>query len=132
MTCNVRGHAAILGLACAILLAACAASVETQPARFVAAPGADLTLARSTEVRLPTRYTRVLAEGSRWRKVGSVQQGEVYSAVGTVFTIEGRQVHEAYLILSPEHSLVGFYLPGESNVSMLPQPIPLTVKDSPR
>lgn len=44
------------------------------------------------------------------------------------FTIEGRQVHEAYLVMS-KSALVGFYLSGESRYSNLPTPIPLPIGD---
>jgi hypothetical protein len=115
----------------AVVLAACAASVETVPTAFVSAPGGEIAVARAVNIRLPTGYTRTLAEGSRWRMVGTVQQGQVYRAVGTVFTIEGRNVHEAYLVITAQRSLVGFYLPGESNLSMLSAPAPLSLKEHP-
>lgn len=120
--------------ACVALSAAlvsCATSVETVPATFLAAAGAELSLSRSVEVKLPTQYSRVLPAGSSWRKVGTVPQGDVYQAVGTVFTIEGRNVHEAYLIVTPSRSLVGFYLPGESSISTLPSPVQLPIKETP-
>jgi hypothetical protein len=127
--CRHVGQA--LCLALAWMLAACAISIPTIPANFAPSPGGELSLAQSVEVTLPTHYTRVLAEGSRWRKIGSVPQGDVYRAVGTVFTVEGRNVHEADLIVASRRALVGFYLPGESNVSMLASPVPLPVKENP-
>lgn len=119
--------------AVAVLASACATSVVTTPTAFVAAAATnDIVLTRQVEVRLPTSYTRVLAEGSRWRKVGTVPQGQVFRAVDTVFTIEGRHVHEAYLVIAqPSLMLVGFYLPGESTFSTLSAPVPLTVKEAP-
>lgn len=119
------------GLALAIVLASCAAGVESVPVTFVPAPGGDMLLARSVDITLPTRYTRNLAEGSRWRRVGSVAQGEVFRPVNGVFTIEGRHVHEAYLVVGPQRTLVGFYLPGEAAVSILPTPIQLTTRENP-
>ena len=71
----------------------------------------------------------MLAEGSRWQRVGALPEGEVYRPVGTVFTIEGRNVHEAYLVVSPARTLVGFYLPGESRLSLLPNPVQLSLKE---
>lgn len=129
----VSGVRYALCAAAAALSVACATSVETAPVAFVAAAASgDLVLMRQVEVRLPTRYTRVLAEGSRWRKVGTVPQGNVLRAVDTVFTIEGRHVHEAYLVVVPASvMLVGFYLPGESALSILSAPIQLTFKESP-
>lgn len=114
-------------------VAACATSVETAPTTLVAAADArDIVLMRRVEVLLATRYTRVLADGSRWRRVGTVSQGHVYRPVDTVFTIEGRHVHEAYLVVAPASlALVGFYLPGESTFSALSAPVQLTVKEIP-
>lgn len=129
MPINPSSRAACLALA--FVLAACAASIEAVPTTFVAAPGEERSLGRSVEIQLPTRYSRVLAQGSRWLKVGTVPRGDVYRAVDTVFTIEGRNVHEAYLVVAPSQMLVGFYLPGESNISMLTAPIQLPFKENP-
>lgn len=118
-------------LALVALLAACAAPVMTVPTMLVAAPGAQITLLRSAELRLPTGFVRTITEGSRWQRVGAVSQGAVYRAVGTVFTIEGRNIHEAYLVLAPDFTLVGFYLPGESSLSLLLSPVALTTKEVP-
>ncbi|WP_234480884.1 hypothetical protein [Paraburkholderia nemoris] len=45
-----------------------------------------------------------------------------------MFTIEGRQVHEAYLVVA-KGSLVGFYLPGEAHFSPLDKPVPVMLGD---
>jgi hypothetical protein len=114
-------------------VAACASSVDTAPTAFIAAGDArDVVLTHRVEVQLPTRYTRVLSAGGRWRHVGNVAQGHVYRPVDTVFTIEGRHVHEAYLVVAPASGdLIGFYLPGESTFSALPKPVQLTFKELP-
>ncbi|WP_250486565.1 hypothetical protein [Caballeronia sp. GaOx3] len=69
-------------------------------------------------IRLSTGYLRQVSAGSRWRPVGLVPQGVVYRPVDSEFTVEGRQVHEAYLVINAD-ALVGFFLPGESNFSAL-------------
>lgn len=128
----VAGVRIALCAAVAALAGACASSVETAPTTFVAAPtGGDIVLTRRAEVQSSTLFKRVLAEGSRWRKVGTVPQGHVYRPLDTVFTIEGRHVHEAYLVIAPaSFTLVGFYLPGESTFSALAAPIPLAIKEA--
>jgi len=123
--------AAAVSMVLAITLAGCAASVDSAPVVFVSAPGADITLTQAAEVALATRYTRSLPQGSKWRKTGTVPQGSVYRPIDTVFTIEGRNVHEAYLVISAQRQLVGFYLPGESRLSPLLAPIPLSYKELP-
>lgn len=73
-------------------------------------------------IRLETGYQRTLKAGSIWRLAGRLPQGSVYAPVDSVLTIEGRQVHEAWLVVR-EGTLLGFYLPGESAYSPLSQPI---------
>jgi hypothetical protein len=127
----VRSAAVAASCALAFALAACASMVESAPVAFTAAthaPALELRLERSAEVRLSTGYTRVLPTGSRWRHVGKVPKGDVYRPVDAVFSIEGRHIHEAYLVLS-DRSLVGFYLPGESGYSPLSTPVPLPFGD---
>lgn len=56
-------------------------------------------------------------------------QGDVYRPVGTIFTIEGRKVHEAYLVIR-DRTLGGFYLPGEQNYSPLSTAVALNLGES--
>ena len=122
----------IAALAASLLLAACAATVQTTPVTLDASSGSATAvrkLRQNVTIELPTRYTRTLFEGSRWRAAGAIPQGLVYRPVDTVLTIEGSQVHEAYLVLSGGN-LVGFYLPAESSYSALSKPVPLTFGDA--
>lgn len=112
----------------AVTLIGCAPAIPVQEARLAAPetqPHPIRVLQREATVRLSTGYERKLAEGSRWRPVGSLPQGEVLRPVDSVFTIEGRQVHEACLVVSGTW-LVGFYLPGEARFSPLEPSLPLT------
>jgi len=119
-------------LAASLLVAACAASVPAVPVTFAAAQpgraGYDVEVRQATIIKLGTGYSRELPLRSRWRPVGSIAQGTVYQPVGTVFSIEGRNVHEAYLVIK-DGALQGFYLPGESNFSPLQPSLPLTLGD---
>ncbi|WP_416050415.1 hypothetical protein [Cupriavidus basilensis] len=116
-------------LASGIALSGCAPMIATTPSSVELAQ--DGTTARSITIQAPaviqldTGYSRTLAAKSVWKPVGRVPQGAVYRPVGTIFTIEGRQVHEAYLVLK-DKKLVGFYLPGEQNYSPLSTAVPLT------
>lgn len=115
-------------LACAAALAAagCAQNILSTPTAALApyAGATPVQLPSAVEVRLPTRYTRTLAAGSRWLPAGTLPQGTVYRPVDSVFTIEGRNVHEAYLVIRRE-TLTGFYLPAESQFAPLSDPIQL-------
>ncbi|WP_116355265.1 hypothetical protein [Cupriavidus taiwanensis] len=122
-----------LAAAGCLALAACAPMVATTPSAIEATqPNTAIRriqiLAPST-IKLDTGYSRTLPDKSVWSKVGRVPQGDVYRPVGNVFTIEGRQVHEAYLVIHNQ-TLVGFYLPGEQNYSPLSTAVPLNLGES--
>jgi hypothetical protein len=112
----------------ALLLSACAATVSVEPAHFMplvaGATAPAMRLRSQVDVKLATGYTRVLPTGSQWRAVGSLTKGTVYQRVDGVFSIEGRHVHEAYLVVH-RSALQGFYLPGEGNFSPLTPPVSL-------
>ncbi|MBS0340094.1 MAG: hypothetical protein JSS56_06175 [Proteobacteria bacterium] len=122
----------VLALAAVFSLGACAPMVVSAPVDFtpIAAskPGElhDLKLLTPARLALPTGYSRDLAANSRWRAVGHIPQGTVYRPVDSVFSIEGRQVHEAYLVIDRNAALQGFYLPGESRYSPLDKPVQLS------
>lgn len=118
---------------CAIVaffaITACAPTIPTAPSIITLAQPTTTThriqLQSEVPLKLDTGYTRTLANKSVWSRVGRVPQGDVYRPVGTIFTIEGRQVHEAYLVIQDKR-LVGFYLPGEQNYSPLSTAVPMT------
>jgi hypothetical protein len=120
---KLRAAAAMVAIA---LLAACAAEVPVAPTTLgrLERPVADFTIPVRVRIDLPTGRARALPEGGVWRAVGTLPQGVVYQPVGTVFTIVGRNIHEAYLVVQGG-ALQGFYLPGENNFSPLPKPLSL-------
>lgn len=104
------------------------AVLDTSPA--AASSPAQIVIDRDVEFRLSTGYSRALPAASRWRRVGRLAQGDVYRPVDIAFALEGRQVHEAYLVVSGS-TLRGFYLPAESAFSPLVSDIPLPLKATP-
>ncbi|HEU4382120.1 MAG TPA: hypothetical protein VFR85_01355 [Anaeromyxobacteraceae bacterium] len=121
------GHARklVYGLALTLGLG-CAAELSRAPVAFTPITGEPRTLRvkETVSVTPSTGYTRNIRAGSAWRLVGSLPQGEVYRPVGEVFTVEGANVHEAYLVVA-QGSVVGFYLPGEAAFAPLPGAVPL-------
>lgn len=114
----------------AAALCACAPMVTSQPAALAAAATSnEFTLRDGVPVKLDTGYTRPLPSGSQWREHGRLPQGVVYRPLNTVFAIEGRNVHEAYLVVA-DGLLVGFYLPGEARLSLLDTPIRLPMGEN--
>jgi hypothetical protein len=108
------------------MLTSCATSVVHTPAKLISYGSFDtfltVTVIKQTDFRLETGYTRSLNAGSRWERIGTITEGEVYKPKNSVFTIEGKHVHEAFLVIFNGH-LVGFYLPVEFGFSKLPQTI---------
>ena len=130
MRASLRVGALALWLAA---LAGCAARVPVMVAELTPlqdARLAPLVITAEVPVRLSTGYTRPIPAGSRWQAVGRLPQGEVFQPVGSVYAIEGRDIHEAYLVVRAG-ILQGFYLPGESRYSPLPSPIPLPLGATP-
>jgi len=126
----VIGRAPYL-LLIAAFVAACAAEVARTPS--VMQPAADgyprlLELGSPAEVFTGTGYNRVLAAGTRWRLTGSIAQGAVYRASEGVLTLEGANIHEAYLVVR-DRDLVGFFLPVEKAYSPLPQAVRLSISN---
>lgn len=117
-------------IALAVALSGCV-GVTTSPARLsrVSTDNAHTAvLAKSVFFKLDTGYERMLPEGAVWREAGSLPEGTVYRPVGRVLTVEGSQVHEAWLVVSNER-LVGFYLPGEAAYSPLSAVVSLNLKE---
>lgn len=109
----------------AVVLCSCA--VQQTPTLISLSPTVDmpeLTLSSPLELKLSTGYQRTLKQGSRWTRIGSVPQGDVYKPYRDVFTIEGAHMHEAYLVVE-KGMLVGFYLPAERSYADLGQRKPI-------
>ena len=112
-------------------IAACASEVERSAVRFSSySEDAQRTMLRIPEALTltpSTGYSETLKAGSTWERTGAIPQGDVYRPVGTVFSVEGANRHEAYLVISADR-IVGFYLPGEEAFAPLPQPVPLPAR----
>ena len=132
---NRRISACVLACLAAGAIAGCATAVVSAPVAYTplapvaATPAGVVRVENAVHVELPTGYKRDLTAGSRWRLVGRVPQGDVYRPVETVFTIEGEQVHEAYLVVA-DHKLVGFYLPAEARYSALAAPLSISLGET--
>lgn len=120
---------AVLVSVTALMLCACAPSIPVQSTELIPAIATQqrVRLTSSVTVRLTSGYSRKLRSGSLWQPVGTIAQGVVLRPVGEVFTIEGRQVHEAYLVIKVD-AIVGFFLPGESHFSPLEPPQSITIE----
>ena len=96
------------------VLSGCALPVRQIPLSTPLAPasGRSFVLAKDTYCSFGTGYGRTLRAGTHWDLFGTIDRGEVYRSQDQLLTVEGFNVHEAYLVVKDE-SLVGFYLPVE-------------------
>lgn len=81
-------------------------------APLVPASGRTFVLNEATDCSVGTGYGRTLRSGTHWNLFGIIDRGEVYRSPDQLLTVEGFNVHEAYLVVR-DGSLVGFYLPVE-------------------
>ncbi len=102
--------------------AACAPEVVRRPTQLTPTaegPGGTIEILEDASITVGPGYQRVIRRGSVWTRIGRSGEGEVYKPVDRVFTVEGAQVHEAYLVLEGNR-VVGFYLPVERAFSAAP------------
>jgi hypothetical protein len=116
----------VLGAA-AMLLASCAPTVVQESTQLTPETGKRLRRARAAEVRLSTGYSTTLRAGTRWERVGTIPQGEVYRTQDQIVTLEGAHIHEGYIVVK-EGALAGFYLPVERAFSPVTPVMPLSIE----
>ena len=122
-----RLHLAVVGIAGLVLATGCAPAVRQEPAQLTTAEGKEFRLTRAVTVPLSTGYSTTLQAGSRWQLVGGVAQGQVYRTRDHVVTVEGSDIHEAYIVVR-DGSLVGFYLPVKGTFSRVNPAVPLAAE----
>lgn len=101
-----------------VLAGACAALASgSSPARLTPAPltlsAQEIQLQSPATFRLGVHTSRELPAGSRWRAMGSLEQGTVYRPLNQVVVVEGRRVDQAWPVVR-DNRLQGFFLPGEA------------------
>ena len=124
---HMRHHS--LPLLLSTLLAACAFDVvklDLVPATLAPpqTTATSLTLRASAIVELSTGYARTLKTGTVWHSAGSLPEGDVFKTQDQVLTVEGSNIHEAYIVVKGTR-LVGFYLPANGTYSPLEPPVDL-------
>jgi len=75
------------------------------------------------KLSLDTGYVRTIDANTEWKLIGTVSNhtftdGKVYKPVKNIFTIEGTQRYEAYIVVA-DGKIIGFYLPASSMFSPL-------------
>lgn len=115
-------HAVVL--LAAAFLAGCASEVVRTPVTIEVdvAQTTQMLIDKDVDITLDGGYHRTLRSGTTLTRVGKIDQGAIFKPSNTVFTVEGRHVHEAYIVLH-KGALVGFYLPVEKAYSPLSRTI---------
>ncbi len=129
-----RGGVAVLALGLGALgLVGCSAEVVRRPATLTAASGQPTTTIEVLErasIPVGPGHSRVIDRGSVWRLIGRSVGGEVFKPVDQVFTVEGKRIREAYLVLDGDR-VVGFYLPVEQAFAPAPEQTRLSIRRRP-
>ena len=111
---------AVLAASMLAAMAGCASVAHVPVTLQAPASPAVVVVTQPLILSLDTGFQRTIAAGSRWQLAGNIAQGAVYQPVGTVLTVEGAHIHEAYLVIE-QNAVVGFYLPAERGFSPLKQ-----------
>lgn len=132
---RLRPLAFCAALAASALLSGCAfdiVSVKHTPATLTPLGTAAPMLVLQTDASIPigTGFPTKLKKGTKWRKVGSLPQGDVYATQDQVLTVEASHIHEAQLVLS-DRNVIGFYLPVERAFTAASAPVQLAFEPQP-
>lgn len=117
-------------LAAILLLIACAGEVPRSPTTFSsnARPDRVLLIDSAVVLHAASGYSSTMPAKSQWAYVGTVPEGDVFKIKNDVFTVTGRHVHEAFVVVNNGNA-VGFYLPVEQAFSPLAQSVRLPIQN---
>lgn len=114
-----------------LLVSGCATEVSRAPADLAAVSQTQarrIVTVQPIDITLDSGYRRTIKAGVVLLEFGNISAGQVYKPINTIFTVEGKHMHEAYIVLRNER-VVGFYLPVEKAFSPLSQPVVLSTKE---
>lgn len=117
--------------ACGLIVVGCASEVTRSSAELTTDNlhlNKKLSSASAVSLTLDSGYARTIAAGTEFVEIGHLKQGIVLKPTATTFTVEGANMHEAYLVVAKEH-IVGFYLPVEHAYSPLSQSVVISLQE---
>lgn len=133
MTARLRQQFAFVVILVSVALATgCAfdiSHVRQQPTQFtaVASPAREFVLTQEVKAKLGSGFPTVLKAGTRWRQVGSLEEGDVFATKDQVVMVEASNNYEAHPVVA-DGWLKGFYLPVEKSFVANSRPILLLIK----
>jgi hypothetical protein len=97
--------------------------VEREPAIMDISQTSEDSFVLSEQITVTPRggYERELQQGTHWKRIGRITQGDVYKTRDQILTAEASNIYEANLVVSAG-KIVGFYLPVESAFTPLEEP----------
>lgn len=130
MPANVS-HRLLVLLLVAFSAAGCAfdvISIGQTPANFIAASSLKTyELESSVQVGLPEGSASRLNAGTRWQKIGHIEQGDVYETNEQIVTVVASNQHEAKPVIR-DGQIVGFYLRVQQSFTPASQPVPFDLR----
>lgn len=107
-----------------LILGACALEVPRVATDFSASPptGEVLFTTLPIVIDIGNGYTRNIPQGMELRAVGGIPQGAVYKPTNQTLTLEGKHIHEVYVVVQAK-KIVGFFMPVERAYVALPKNI---------
>lgn len=112
----------------AFILVACSATQVrlNSPISYIEEAEFEYVLQREVTLKARKSTATILKAGTRWTKVGTIEQGTVYRTRDQVVLVNSFNVHEGYIVVS-EPTVVGYYLPIEKSfVKAKPENIKLS------
>ena len=111
-----------------MLLAACDIVPQASPLLSSASQHPSNYIVEATVTGRPLHgESRSVRAGSRWVELGTIAEGTVYKPRGTVMTVEGINISEAYIVVR-DRSWVGFWLPVEKEFVPLESAAPVALR----
>lgn len=103
-------------------------SIGQTPANFVAESSLKTyELENSVKVGLPEGSASRLNAGTRWQKIGHIEQGDVYETSEQIVTVVASNQHEAKPVIR-EGQIVGFYLRVQQSFTPASKPVPFDLR----
>lgn len=112
-------------------LSGCSAQMVelTAPMSVVVVSEGVYRLEQSVTIKATHATALELRAGTRWRQIGTIEQGNVFDTKDQVVIVNAFDVHEAAIVTKDTH-VVGFYLKvAETFVEAEPVPITLMLEE---
>ncbi|OQA33300.1 MAG: hypothetical protein BWY57_01302 [Betaproteobacteria bacterium ADurb.Bin341] len=121
----------IFTLALTFILCACASEVVRHSSSLspqVTSPTSRWVLLSDAAIEADSSYNRIIPGNTEFVHIGTLPEGKVLKPTNTVLTIEGKHMHEVYIVIK-NNVLIGFYMPVEKSFAPLTKKIHLNFKE---